>query len=405
MSFQPEPEVGTEKHNKSVLAKRNEKRKFMITKSNIMNMANKEEGCLSRLETFNFLSKFYNLRETTMSVEIISSCNLRCPGCWVKNSHNLSTARTIEVMDVGILERTLKFGRNMGISKISLLGGEPTLHPQLPEIIKKAYALGYEKVSITTNGVFASSKIEELAASNLSNISFSIDGSTPEMHNMIRPSMNGRDTFSVTINNLRKALIYSKEYGFTVTVNHTIFPANFHDTESMIKFVASIGVKRCRLHFTFPGDGERNVAVKDVNAHNQDNGTYILPEDWLALYDRCKTLSRLLGIEIQIARVYGRSEVAKTMAIKAPYLDVLPNGKLLMCSTHSRLSNKERHTFATIADERSIELNKGCILFNSSSKSTCCKAIPELVKQLPDHVRNRIKRLGMGCSFLSSPIA
>jgi molybdenum cofactor biosynthesis enzyme MoaA len=377
----------------------------MITKSNIMNMANKEEGCLSRLETFNFLSKFYNLSETTMSVEIVSSCNLRCPGCWVKNSHSLSTARTIEVMDAGILERTLKFGRNMGISKISLLGGEPTLHPQLPEIIKKAYALGYEKVSITTNGVFASTKIEELATSNLSNISFSIDGSTAEMHNMIRPSMNGRDTFSVTINNLRKALNYSKEYGFTVTVNHTIFPANFHDTESMIRFVAGIGVKRCRLHFTFPGDGERNTALKDVNVHSQDNSTYIMPEDWLALYDRCKTLSRELGIEIQCARVYGCSEVIKTVSIKAPYLNVMPNGELLMCTTHSRLSNKDRHAFATIADERCIKLNKDGILFKSPSKGTCCKAIPELIKQFPMYVRDRINKIGMGCFFLPGPLA
>jgi sulfatase maturation enzyme AslB (radical SAM superfamily) len=340
-----------------------------------------------------------------MSVEIVSSCNLRCPGCWVKHSHGLSTAGAIEVMDAGILKRTLRFGRNMGISRISLLGGEPTLHPELSEIIKKAYELGYKKVSITTNGVFASSKIEELASSNLSNISFSIDGSTPQIHNMIRPSMNGKDTLSVTIRNLRNAIIYSKEYGFTVTVNHTIFPANFHDTESMIRFVASIGVKRCRLHFTFPGDGERNVDVKDARTYSQDNGTYIMPEDWLGLYDRCKTLSRMLGIEIQIARVYGRSEVAKTTVIKAPYLDVLPNGKLLMCTTHSRLSNKDRHAFATIADERCIKLNKDGILFKSPSKGTCCKAIPELIKQFPMYVRDRINKIGMGCFFLPGPLA
>lgn len=366
---------------------------------------NKEEGCLSRTETFNFLSKFYNLKKTTMSVEIASSCNLRCPGCWVNFSHGLSTAKSIDVMDASILERTLKFGRNMGINRISLLGGEPTLHPELPEIIKKAYALGYEKVSITTNGVFASSKIEELASSNLSNISFSVDGSTPEIHNIIRPSSNGKDTFSVTINNLRKAVVYSNEYGFTVTVNHTIFPGNFHDTEPMIRFVAGIGVKRCRLHFTFPGDEERNAAVMDASTHNQDRGTYIMPEDWLGLHDRCKTLSRELGIEIQSARVYGRSEVVKTAVIKAPYLNVLPNGELLMCPTHSRLSNKDRHSFATIADERRIKLNEDCILFKSPSKGTCCKAMPELIKQLPGYVRDRINRVGMGCFFLPSPLA
>jgi sulfatase maturation enzyme AslB (radical SAM superfamily) len=308
-------------------------------------------------------------------------------------------------MDAGILETTLKFGRNMGISRLSLLGGEPTLHPQLTEIIKMAYALGYEKVSITTNGVFASSKLEELVSSNLSNISFSIDGSIPEIHNVIRPSMNGKDTFSVTIKNLKKAVLYSSKYGFTVTVNHTIFPGNFQDTESMIRFVADIGVKRCRIHFTFPGDGERKVEAKGASILNQDNGTYIMPEDWLTLYDRCERLSRELSIEIQIARVYGSTEVIKTKRLKSPYLNVLPKGELLMCSTHSRLRNKNRHIFATIIDAERIKLNENCILFNSSLKDTCCKAIPELIKQLPRYARDRIDKIGMGCFFLPSPLA
>lgn len=377
----------------------------MIKESKVMNRMNKKRDCLSQSETFYFLSKFYNLRKTTMSVEIVSSCNLRCPGCWVNFSHGLSSTKSIEIMDADILETTLEFGRNMGISKLSLLGGEPTLHPQLPEIIKKAFTLGYEKVSITTNGVFASSKIEELASSNLSNISFSIDGSTPEIHNMIRPSPNGKDTFSLTIKNLKKAILYSRLFGFTVTVNHTIFPGNFHDTESMIKFVVGIGVKRCRLHFTFPGDIGRNKAMINANTMLPDQDKYIMAEDWLKLYNRCKTLARQLNAEIQVARVYGVSEVNKTAAIKVPYLNVLPNGELLMCQTHSRLRDKDRHNFATIIDEERIKLNKNCILFNSSLKGTCCKAIPELIKQLPIYARDRIGKIGMGCFFLPSPLA
>jgi len=376
----------------------------MIKESMVMNRMNKKNSYLSQSETFHLLSKYYNLRETTMAVEIVSSCNLRCPGCWVNFSHGLSTSKSIEVMNAEILERTLKFGRNMSINRLSLLGGEPTLHPKISQIIKKAYALGYEKVSITTNGVFTSSKMKELALSNLSNISFSIDGSTPEIHNMIRPSMNGTDTFSVTIRNLKKAVLYSRKYGFTVTVNHTLFPGNFHDTESMIRFVAGIDVKRCRIHFTFPGDEERTVSLKDLSTNNQHDGTYIMPEDWLKLCDHCKALSEELGIEIKIARVYGSTEVLKTVEIKVPYLNVLPNGDLMMCPSHSRLNSKDRHTFATIVDESRIKLNEDCILFNSTLKVTCCKAIPEIIKQLPEYVRDRINNIGMGCFFLQSPL-
>jgi sulfatase maturation enzyme AslB (radical SAM superfamily) len=365
---------------------------------------NNENSYLSPSETIYFLSKYYKLKETTMSVEIVSSCNLRCPGCWVNFSHGLSTSKSVEVMNAEILERTLKFGRNMGISRISLLGGEPTQHPELSEIIRRAYVLGYE-VSITTNGVFTSSKMKELASTNMSNISFSIDGSTPEIHNMIRPSMNGNDTFSVTINNLRRAVLYSKKYGFTVTANHTIFSANFHDTESMIRFVADIGVRRCRIHFTFPGDQQRTTAMKGLNTNNKHDVSSIMPEDWLKIYDHCKTLSKELGIEIKIARVYGSAEVLKTVEIKVPYLNVLPNGDLLMCPSHSRLKSKDKHTFATIVGESRIKLNEDCILFNSAFNATCCKAIPELIKQLPEYIRDKIDNIGMGCFFLPSPLA
>ena len=218
--------------------------------------------------------------------------------------------------------------------------------------------------------------------------------------------MNGKDTFSVTIDNLSKAVLYSKKCGFTVTVNHTIFPGNFHDTESMIRFVAGIGVKRCRFHFTFPGDSERNTAVKEEDMQNQDNIAYIMPEDWVGLYNRCKSLSKELGIEIQIARVYGSSEVSKSKYMKPHCLHVQYRGELLMCNLYSRLSDSNRHTFATIVDGNQIKLNSDCALYDYTRDEACCNIMSEVTKQLPEYVSERINKVGIGCIYLQqSPLA
>lgn len=161
-------------------------------------------------------------------------------------------------------------------------------------------------------------------------------------------------------------------------------------------------MKRIRVHFTFPGDTKRMLKNRDMQRY--DECASILPEDWLSLYNRCKTLSEQLGVEIQIARVYGTSEVVKAEVMKPPCLHVQSDGQLLMCSTHSRLPDKGRHAYATIVDENRIELNHDCVLFDSSSKGTCCKAIPELIKQLPNDIQGRItKSGGMGCIYLLNP--
>lgn len=67
----------------------------------------------------------------------------------------------------------------MGLRELHLTGGEPTLHPQLPGIVRQARAAGY-KVSMTSNGERGTAQIEDCAAEGLDKINFSIFGTTPE---------------------------------------------------------------------------------------------------------------------------------------------------------------------------------------------------------------------------------
>jgi MoaA/NifB/PqqE/SkfB family radical SAM enzyme len=72
-------------------------------------------------------------------------------------------------------------------------GGEPTLHPDFPELVKKARSLGFE-VGIVTNGsCLLKPGLAEALARWASYVRVSIDGPTPETHHRIHGSQDFDD--------------------------------------------------------------------------------------------------------------------------------------------------------------------------------------------------------------------
>jgi len=84
-----------------------------------------------------------------IQLEITTSCNLGCPNC----DRNCGTAPSSEAMTVEQVQRFADESDRCHHqwSRIDIIGGEPTLHPQLMEIlmIVKPYA---DKVRLTSNG-------------------------------------------------------------------------------------------------------------------------------------------------------------------------------------------------------------------------------------------------------------
>ncbi|MDI3402859.1 radical SAM protein [Streptomyces cavernicola] len=67
----------------------------------------------------------------------------------------------------------------LGFDEVHLTGGEPTLHPRLPQIISLAKDAGY-KASITSNGENGARALPECVRGGLDHINFSIFGTTTE---------------------------------------------------------------------------------------------------------------------------------------------------------------------------------------------------------------------------------
>ena len=78
----------------------------------------------------------------------LAGCNLRCPFC--HNSELLDRKAAPAVMDDEELLRFLKKRCGM-LDGVCITGGEPLLQPELPDLLRKIKALGYQ-VKLDTNG-------------------------------------------------------------------------------------------------------------------------------------------------------------------------------------------------------------------------------------------------------------
>lgn len=108
-------------------------------------------------------------------------CNLSCGYCFEYDN-------TSEPVPVGDLKKWIDSLHRLKVAHITLLGGEPLMHPALAEIV--AHGRRLSTVSITTNGFLLSEQtIEALNGADLSHMQISIDTSRPDPKNYIQKSL------------------------------------------------------------------------------------------------------------------------------------------------------------------------------------------------------------------------
>ena len=133
-------------------------------------------------------------------LEITSKCNLECTHCYAESSPRRSLAGTMELSDWLVV---LRDAAATGCRAVQFIGGEPTLHPHLREMIANAEALGYQHLEVFTNATAIRPELLEsfVAAKVQIAVSFYSDEAT--IHDRItqRPG-----SFSRTVAGIRKCL-------------------------------------------------------------------------------------------------------------------------------------------------------------------------------------------------------
>jgi len=109
---------------------------------------------------------------------ITNRCNARCAFCNIWQEQPKSDAQLINV------KANLSQARKAGCRFVDFTGGEPLLHPDLPEFLRQAKKVGL-MTSVTTNCLLFEARAKELAGL-IDLPHFSIDADDAELHDKIR---------------------------------------------------------------------------------------------------------------------------------------------------------------------------------------------------------------------------
>ncbi len=125
----------------------------------------------------------FGRRLTYLRVSLTDVCNLRCVYCMPEDMTFRPRAELMSDEEIIVIVRMMA---ELGIHKIRLTGGEPTVRPNLVEIVRQiAHIPGIREIAMTTNGILLPQLAEPLARAGLRRVNISIDTLDPQKFRFI----------------------------------------------------------------------------------------------------------------------------------------------------------------------------------------------------------------------------
>ncbi len=262
---------------------------------------------------------------------ITERCQLRCGHCYMgdrlERGSRLPLRRGTKIM---------RFCHSLGARYITFLGGEPTLHPDLPLFVDAAASLGYSNVMVDTNGLLLAPLLK-LPSDFLSYISVSLDGATAATHDRVR----GAGTFSKTVETIRCLA----KAGYSTRLNCTVFAFNVHEALGVLTLADDLGVELVNFH-TFSEEG--------YGRHKQEWS--LSPEAWIRFYENLEEIRGSYRTSIWYPPTWATDAGLRKLVEKGfngclgtslDRLSIFPDGRCYICSV---LFDEAVH-FATVSED------------------------------------------------------
>lgn len=119
-----------------------------------------------------------------LRISVTDRCNLRCTYCMPAEVFGPDYAflPREELLTFEEIERLARVFVDLGVRKLRLTGGEPTLRRDLPELITRLVGIeGVQDVAMTTNGLLLPRLAPELRAAGLHRVTVSLDSLDPDI--------------------------------------------------------------------------------------------------------------------------------------------------------------------------------------------------------------------------------
>ncbi len=251
--------------------------------------------------------------ERNVFLHLLTACNLSCRPCHINPPQHGTTT-----LPAGTVLKWLKlFARPERPSNLILLGGEPTMHPDLAGIIRAAKALRYA-VTVDSNGFLFHDLLDRVSPAELDFLSFSLDGPEPAINDPIR----GENVFTTCTTNLQKAV----RKGFHTSVIYTVSSLNIDHLHRMPALLAEFGVKR----FFIQVIGLRGKSA--TGRSGMETNWQVDPGHWLEVVPAVAREAARLGLDVTFPKVFLEpGEHFECAGNVAKNYFIFPNGRVYQC--------------------------------------------------------------------------
>ncbi len=184
---------------------------------------------------------------------ITRACNLKCLHCYedagIKDSDELTTKEALHGIDILA---------DAGVLILAFSGGEPTIRPDILQLIQRASDRGMF-VAVATNAVVLSSreKVAEFKKAGLQFAQISLDGINPKTHDSFR-GVPG--TFGKTLEGIRNCVAE----GLFVEIATTATRYNIKEITDLIDFASKLSVNWFMLYNFVPTGRARDIVELDL---------------------------------------------------------------------------------------------------------------------------------------------
>ncbi|MCP2318262.1 radical SAM additional 4Fe4S-binding SPASM domain-containing protein [Nocardia amikacinitolerans] len=249
---------------------------------------------------------------------ITEACQLRCEHCYMGER----LERALKMQPQQIVD-TLTVWRKMGGDKLTILGGEPTLHPFYVDSIRAASKIGYGHVITTTNAQQpARKKFAKLEPSDFAYVQVSLDGGSAETHDAVR----GQGTFDIAMETTAELC----DRGFDTRIICTVNKANEQDVLNLLDIADDIGASLVKYHvFSTIGTGHGNPDMA------------MTPPEWVAFCDTLEDAAPEYETRVWFQPTYARRDQMERYAGEGyqgcigrtlDRISIFPDGRAYVCS-------------------------------------------------------------------------
>jgi len=270
-------------------------------------------------------------------------CNLCCSYCFANEYVN----HTSTDMSLETVEHILDFLRRSGETRVGLIGGEPTIHPDFQSIVKMIKEKGFTSYTVFTNGIILSDYLEQIQSDNAS-----------ALININEPSVIGEDSTRKLMGTIYRIKALNMENSITLGINlyHTDYDFSF--IKSLLELLSQ---HTLRVSVCVPNETEKRNSQINYLASYKNTIYRMFDElhkiDVIPRFDCNRLPFCLFKDDLEEKIPFFRSIANDCNFFSgaypcAPAIDILPDKTVIRCFGLSDCSKVCLQDFQTLSDIR-----------------------------------------------------